>query len=62
LKFHWFETVEHFLIHYPKSDKKRSTLFKNVRGSGMGIEKLLGYLKFIEFTLDYVKETGRFVF
>ena len=56
------ETVEHFLIHCPKYDKERSKLIKNVGVGGMWIEKLLGYSKFIKFTLEYVKETGRFVF
>jgi len=56
------ETVEHFLIHCPKYDKERSKLIKNVGVGGMWIEKLLGNPKFIEFTLDYVKETGRMVF
>jgi len=56
------ETVEHFLIHCPKYDKERSKLIKNVGVGGMWIEKLLGYPKFIKLTLDYVKETGRFVF
>ena len=53
------ETVEHFLIHCPKYDKERSKLIKNVGVGGMW-RKLLGYPKFIKFTLDYVKETGRF--
>ena len=56
------ETVEHFLIHCPKYDKERSKLIKNVGVGGMWMEKLLGHPKFIKFTLDYVKETGRFVF
>jgi len=50
------------LIHCPKYDKERSKLIKNVGVGGMWIEKLLGNLKFIKFTLDYVKETGRIVF
>jgi hypothetical protein len=56
------ETVEHFLIHCPKYDKERSKLIMNVGVGGIWIEKLLGYPKFIKLTLDYVKETGRFVF
>ena len=56
------ETVEHFLVHCPKYDKERAKLIKNVGVGGMWIEKLLSYPKFIQFTLDYVKETGRIVF
>jgi ribonuclease HI len=55
------ETVEHFLIHCPKYDKERAKLIKNVGGAGgMWIERLLGHPKIIKFTLEYVKETGRF--
>ena len=46
------ETVEHFLLHCPKYDKERDKLIKNVGVGGMWIEKLLGYPKFIKFTLD----------
>jgi hypothetical protein len=35
---------------------------KKVGIGGMRVEKLLGYEKFIPFTLDFVEETGRFVF
>jgi len=56
------ETVEHFLIHCPLFDKERSKLMKKVGIGGMWVEKLLGYPKFIPFTLDFVEETGRFVF
>ena len=48
------ETVEH--------DKERAKLMKEVGIGGMWIEKLLGNPKFIPFTLDFVEETGRFVF
>ena len=29
---------------------------------GMWIKKLLGYQKFVKFTLEYAKETGRIAF
>jgi hypothetical protein len=48
------------LIHCPKYDKERAKLIKNVGAGGMWIERLLGHPKIIKFTLDYVKETGRF--
>ncbi len=52
------------MIHFPKYDKERSKLIKNVGVGGMWTEKLLNYAKFFKFTLDYsyVKETGRIVF
>ena len=56
------ETVEHFLIYCPKYHKERSKLIKNIGVGGIWLKKLLGYSKFIKFTLEYVKETGRFVF
>jgi hypothetical protein len=56
------ETAEHFLIHCPLYDKERAKLMKKVGIGGMWVEKLLGYPKFIPFTLHFVEETGRFVF
>jgi len=56
------ETVEHYLIHCSKYNKERAVTIKEVGFDGMWIEKLLGFLKYINFTLEYVKDTKRFEF
>src|SRR5579859_2012914 len=56
------ENVEHYLLHCPRYDRQRSKLRKEVGIGGMQIEKLLSYPEFINSTLEFVKETGRFQF
>jgi ribonuclease HI len=56
------ETVDHYLIHCSKYDRQRSKLIRNAGIDGMWVEKLLGEPKLIKYTLEYVKETGRFPF
>jgi hypothetical protein len=56
------ESVEHYLLHCPNYDQERAKLIKKVGIEGMWIEKLLGYPKFVNHKLDFVKETKRFVF
>ena len=56
------ENVEHYLLHCPRYDRQRSKLRNKVGIGGMRTEKLLSYPEFINFTLRYVKETGRFTF
>ena len=56
------ESVEHYLLHYPKYDRQRAILAKNVGIGGMWIEKLLGNPKLIKHMMEFVSNTKRFSF
>ena len=56
------ETVEHFLLKCKKYIKQREKLVKEVGAGGVRIEKLVGELKYIKYTMEFVKETNRFGF
>jgi len=56
------ETVQHYLLQCPRYDRQRAKLLKKVGVGGMWIEKLLGYPKLVNHTLEYIKDTKRFNF
>ena len=56
------ETVQHYLLQCPRYDRQRASLVKKAGVGGMWVEKLLGYPKLVNHTLEYVKSTKRFNF
>jgi hypothetical protein len=56
------ETVAHYLLVCNIYETDRETLYEEVGVQGMKAEKLLGYPKFVTFTLEYAIATGRFDF
>jgi ribonuclease HI len=56
------ETVEHYLLKCKRYTTQREKMVKEVGAGGMRIEKLVGNLKCIKYTMEYVKETNRFGF
>ena len=56
------ENAQHYLLHCLRYDRQRAKLVRKVGVGGMWIEKLLGYPRMIQSTLEYVKETRRFPF
>jgi len=56
------ETIEHFLLKCKKYTTQREKMVKEVGAGGMRVEKLVGDLKCIKYTMEYVKETNRFGF
>ena len=53
------ETVEHFLLECVQYRKQRKVLRRNVRWNNMKIKKLLGDIKLIKHTVEYVRATKR---
>ena len=56
------ETVEHFLLKCKRYTIQREKLVKEAGAGGMRVERLVGELKFVKHTMDFVKETNRFGF
>jgi hypothetical protein len=56
------ETVSHYLLLCATYDEERDTLRKEVGFGSMRVGKLLGDLKNVKHTLEFVKSTGRFTF
>ena len=56
------ENVEHFLLKCKKYTTQRATLVKDVGAGGMRLERLLGDVKYVKFTLEFIRETNRFGF
>ena len=56
------ETVKHFLLICSKYEKERDKLRREVGAQGMRDEKLLGDVKKVKHTLQFIKDTGRFDF
>ena len=56
------ETVTHYLLRCGNYDEEREKLRKEVGMGSMRVEKLLGYPKLINHTLEYIKNTKRFTF
>lgn len=54
------ETVKHFLIDCPKWKEKRKTLERMDARRSKEVKHLLGNIRFVNETLRYVDETGRF--
>ena len=53
------ETVEHFLLECRRYRDQRKTLRKSIGGSRMKVRDLLGDVKAIKHTAEYIKATGR---
>ena len=53
------ETVEHFLLQCPRYIKQREPLRKEVGMRNMRVDKLLGDLKLVKHTMEYIKSTNR---
>jgi hypothetical protein len=56
------ETIAHYLLVCNIYEIERETLREEVGVQGMRVEKLLGYSKFVVYTLEYVIKTERFDF
>ena len=56
------ETVAHFLLRCEIFARQREKLIKEIGIGGMRVEELLGDLKCIKHTSQYIKETNRFPF
>jgi hypothetical protein len=53
------ETVEHYLLECPKHWEQRKTLRKNVGTGRMKMRILLGDIKMIKHTMEYITTTRR---
>jgi ribonuclease HI len=56
------ETVRHFLLICPKYEKERDKLRREVGAQGMREEKLLGDVKKVKHTIQFIEDVGRFDF
>src|SRR5271154_5923199 len=56
------ETVKHFLLICSKYEKERDKLREEVGQHGMREEKLLGDIKKVRHTIQFIEDTGRFEF
>jgi hypothetical protein len=54
-RIHLIEAVEHFLTRWPRYDRDRKILIKNVGVGGMPMEELLGDAKKVKHILEDVK-------
>jgi hypothetical protein len=53
------ETVEHFILECPIYKTQRRELPKKVGAWKMRIDKLLGDIKLLTYTMEYVRATRR---
>ena len=56
------ETVKHFLLTCSKYEKERDKLRREVGAQGMREEKLLGDVKKVKHTIQFIEDVGRFDF
>jgi ribonuclease HI len=56
------ETVRHFLLICSKYEKERDKLRREVGAQGMREEKLLGDVKKVKHTIQFIEDVGRFDF
>ena len=56
------ETVKHFLLTCSKYEEERDKLRREVGAQGMREERLLGDIKKVKHTIQFMEDTGRFEF
>jgi len=59
---HGTETVKHFLLICSKYEKERDKLRREVGAEGMREEKLLGDVRRVKHTIQFIEDAGRFDF
>ena len=56
------ETVKHYLLLCELYDRQRDKLRRAVGAGGMRVEELLGDIKMIPYTIQFIEDTKRFEF
>ena len=57
-----YESVEHYLLFCELSEREKNVLQRKVRIIKMRVDKLLGNLRNIEHTVEFIRSTRRFTF
>ena len=56
------ETVDHYLTRCSRYERERQMLIRKVGVGGMWVDELLGDAAKVNYTLDFIRSTGRFTF